>query len=130
MNQLIEHVLSNPGLHAGIAISLLFSIFFLHTARRAIVRDRVNTITVPESRSCFDCDDHFVLAPGYAPQGVYSVAVKETTLQCRKMMRDEVRLTEDKFQEDWGFAFEEAPGDYVAVATKCPKFTVIQGGKK
>ena len=127
---MIEFALNNPSLTGGIVISFLIALIFLSTARRAMVRDRANFIPVPESRSCFDCDDHFVLAPGYAAQGVLSIAVRKNVVRCRKMMRDEVRLTEDKFQEDWGFAFDQPEGDFTAVATKCPQFTIIQGGKK
>lgn len=127
---MIENLIDRPELGLLMLAAILLATYFGMLGRRQLLAARHNFIPVPEKRSCFDCDDHFVLAPGYAPQGVYSVAVKETTLRCRKMLRDEVRLAGPDFQKEWGFAYDQPAGDYVAVATKCPKFTVIQGGKK
>ena len=74
--------------------------------------------------------DHFVVRPEYVPQGVMSIVVQKNVLRCREIMQAEVRLPEQDFQREWGFAYDQPQGDYTAIATRCPKFKLIQGGKK
>ena len=125
-----DYLSSNPYLVLGIFTAFLFSLASIYTARRAILRDRPNFMALPELRSCFTCDSHFVVRPEYVPQGVMSIVVQKNVLRCREIMQAEVRLPEQDFQREWGFAYDQPQGDYTAIATRCPKFKLIQGGKK
>lgn len=128
---MIEYLLNNAYLVAGVVTTFLIALTFITTARRAWVRDRDNFITIPQKRSCFDCDDHFVLpaGPGVA-ESALADKVQKQVLGCRAYMRDEMRLSGPALNEKWIWTCEEDPEDYQGIASKCPQFTLIQGGKK
>lgn len=128
---MIDYLLNHLPITGGIVVSFLMALLFVYTARRAMIRDRFNIVNIPRARSCFDCDSHFVLTPQSMPaDSAQAVAVLSKVARCREMILDETRLPEEQFQKDWEWAFEQAPGDYTAIATRCPKFRVIQGGKR
>jgi hypothetical protein len=125
--------INNPALMALIVVTGGVAMYLLHTGLKALNKRTSHfDIISPALQSCFDCaqSELYIPPPEKAPNPPAERKLGETTLRCREMLRDETRLTDDYFEQKWGWVSEQPDGDYTAVATKCPRFTLIQGGKK
>ena len=113
-------------LYAFMGAAALFAIYLLTSGLQALAkRTSQFDIITPVLNSCLNCTGAHVLAPDEVPRGYAIHQLNATMVQCREMMRDELRLTDEAFMEKWDWVYEEKAHEHTAIASKCPQFKLV-----
>lgn len=136
MDSFVNEVTSRLPLLVLMIVSALLAIYFLEMGIRKLRRPAPSQfdIITPVLRSCFNCENMYIPAPGKAPIGVLPKELKHTIVGCRELLHDERNLPGPEFDAKWSFTHDyKGPEDYLRIGAECPhwikKARVIQGGK-